>query len=44
MSMASDRPGLLMRDMLAELFAAHGEVDVTRHRSPAAASAADDLP
>jgi phenylpropionate dioxygenase-like ring-hydroxylating dioxygenase large terminal subunit len=40
MSMASDRPGLLMRDMLAELFEAHGEVDVTRHRLPAVNSAA----
>ena len=33
-SMASDRPGLLMRDMLSELLARHGEVDVTRHRLP----------
>ena len=29
--MPSDRPGLLMRSMLLELFAAHGETEQTRH-------------
>jgi hypothetical protein len=29
--MPSDQPGLLMRRMLLELFAAHGESEQTRH-------------
>jgi phenylpropionate dioxygenase-like ring-hydroxylating dioxygenase large terminal subunit len=34
--MPSDQPGLLMRRMLLELFAAHGEVEQTRHSRLAA--------
>jgi hypothetical protein len=31
-SMASDKPGLIIREMLRDLLARHGEAEVTRHR------------
>ncbi len=31
-NMASDRPGLIIREMLRDLLAKHGEVEVTVHR------------
>jgi len=31
-NMASDKPGLIIREMLRDLLAAHGEVEVTGHR------------
>ncbi|MBV8411577.1 MAG: Rieske (2Fe-2S) protein, partial [Alphaproteobacteria bacterium] len=32
--MPSDQPGLLMRRMLLDLLAAHGETEQTRHYTP----------
>ena len=32
--MPSDQPGLLMRRMLLDLFARHGETEQTRHYTP----------
>ena len=41
-SMASDKPGLIIREMLADLLAQHGEEEVTRHRKSDASGSLTD--